>query len=447
MQRSIRWWAAVLLLTVPSAASPGGNGDEAWTGSTEQKVGGLAAIWAEAKYGFPSFAAVPELDWDQSFHEFLPRVIEAETIEDYYRELMEFAGLLRDGHTDVLPPWGYFRPEFDHPPLEVRVVEGRCLVARVGDAAELGEAGLVPGVEIVSVDGVAARVRLDQSIHPYHPRGSTDANDAMNVFYLLRGPRGSEARLTVRGLDGEERSIALTRDSTTGDGSPFLPRFLEAMAGAPAIEQEILPDDLMYVWLANFDEPAVADAFLRFVAEAVEYDLPGLIIDLRQSLGGRSDVAEKMIGALIDASVRTPRRKYPHHVPAHLQWGRPRAWSTDGATIEPRDGPRYLGPIVVLTSPITGSTAEDFVISLRDGGRVTVVGERSAGSAGNPNSSPLPGGGRFRMATFRAYLPDGGEYVGRGIEPDELVPPTSASVRDITDPAGARAREILIGED
>ncbi len=110
MQRSIRWWAAVLLLTVPSAASPGGNGDEAWTGSTEQKVGGLAAIWAEAKYGFPSFAAVPELDWDQSFHEFLPRVIEAETIEDYYRELMEFAGLLRDGHTDVLPPWGTSAP-------------------------------------------------------------------------------------------------------------------------------------------------------------------------------------------------------------------------------------------------------------------------------------------------------------------------------------------------
>ena len=38
------------------------------------------------------------------------------------------------------------------------------------------------------------------------------------------------------------------------------------------------------------------------------------------------------------------------------------------------------------------------------------------------------------MATFRAYLPGGGEYVGIGVQPDILVRPTIEDIRNGADP-------------
>ena len=34
-------------------------------------------VWAEAKFDFPFFDQVPDLDWDASAHEVIPRVLAA----------------------------------------------------------------------------------------------------------------------------------------------------------------------------------------------------------------------------------------------------------------------------------------------------------------------------------------------------------------------------------
>jgi len=112
-------------------------------------------------------------------------------------------------------------------------------------------------------------------------------------------------------------------------------------------------------------------------------------LEVRGLPGGRGDIAEMMIGVLIDAPVSSPHWKYPHYVAAELNWGRPPQWSTTSNTITPREGKRFMGPAVILT----------------------------AGSAGNPIRRPHPGGDHFSMATLRAYLPDGGECVGIGQRP------------------------------
>ena len=178
-----------------------------------------------------------------------------------------------------------------------------------------------------------------------------------------------------------------------------------------------------------------------------EESTAGLLIDLRFCLGGRSKVAEQMIGGLIDAPVSSPLWKYPKYVAAETNWGRPPEWGMSSNTITPREGKRFMGPIVILTAGTASSTAEDFAISLREAGRVVLVGERTAGSAGNPISLPLPGGGRFEMATFRAYLPDGGEYVGIGLEPDVAVAPTKQDIRTGVDAVMEKGLEVLAGWD
>ena len=414
-----------------------------WTGTPEQRLFGLATIWAEAKYGFPSFEHVPGLDWDQSFQDFVPRVLAAENRDDYYWTLMEFAGLLEDGHTSVLPPWGYLRPDFDNPPVEVQVVEGAFIVARAAESPELEAQGVRVGLEILQVEGTHVRPYFDHAVNRFYPRGSTHASDALNIVYLLRGPRDSKVSLRVRDETGTEREVWLTRNSAQPDGSLFLPRVLQWMLAESPLEVRHLPNRVEYLRIAHFEDTALTEAFLGLIDGLVEENTSGLLIDLRFTLGGRSDIAEAMIGALIDRPVSSPLRKYPHYVPAELNWGQPPQWSTVSKMIPPRDGKRFKGPIVILTAGTASSTAEDFAISLREAGRARLVGERTAGSAGNPIARPLSGGGRFQMATFRALLPDGGEYVGIGLRPDVEIRPTQADLRRGNDSVLQKGLEVL----
>jgi hypothetical protein len=47
------------------------------------------------------------------------------------------------------------------------------------------------------------------------------------------------------------------------------------------------------------------------------------------------------------------------------------------------------------------------------------------------------------MATFRAYLPDGGEYVGIGLRPDIEQEPTKTDIRSGVDSVLAKGLEVL----
>ncbi len=102
--------------------------------------------------------------------------------------------------------------------------------------------------------------------------------------------------------------------------------------------------------------------------------------------------------------------------------------------MQPSDGPRFLGPLVVLTGPYTFSAAEDFVVPLDYADRAVFVGDTTGGSTGQPLMMLLPGGGSFRVCTKRDRYPDGREFCGFGIAPDTVVLPTVEDVREDRDP-------------
>ena len=69
-----------------------------------RRLAGLSLFWSQAKYNFVYFDQVPNLDWDQSYLEFVPKVMAARTLHEYYDVLMHLAPLLHDAHTNVNPP-------------------------------------------------------------------------------------------------------------------------------------------------------------------------------------------------------------------------------------------------------------------------------------------------------------------------------------------------------
>ncbi len=82
------------------------------------------------------------------------------------------------------------------------------------------------------------------------------------------------------------------------------------------------------------------------------------------------------------------------------QWRRCRVGGKNPPSEESPDSAHYYSkPVIVLTSAITFSAAEDFVVVFDAMHRGTLVGETTAGGTGQPLKFKLPGGGGARIRT------------------------------------------------
>jgi carboxyl-terminal processing protease len=423
-----------------AAVEPAGE-SQAWDGSAAQKMWGLMQVWGTVKYNFAFFDHVPELDWDAAVRDSIPRVLAAESRDEYLRRLNEVVARLHDGHTFVVAPT-LTNGEEDSPPLEFQVVEDRIILARTGDTEETRAQGLRPGMELLSVgDGIPAREYLQENALRYYAGSTRQGGEAFGMFLFLRGPKGSTVTLTLQEAGGTPRRVTLTRGGRNRDGTAFKHRILDF---PPLLESRTVGSGIAYLRIATFEAGEVVDA-ADAALDALDLDrLGGMIIDLRHNMGGDDTNAYPIVSRLVDRPVVGSAWKTREYRPAQASWGQPETWyQGDTVKIDPSPRRRYAGPLVILTGPSTLSTAEDFLVPLDYAGRALLVGEATAGSTGNPVNVRLPGGGVLRVCSKRDTYPDGREFVGRGIEPDVVVHPTVAGIRASRDEALEKAIEIL----
>jgi len=426
-------WIALFLVLVPVAVKVQANEGAL---SDEEKIWGLMQVWAEAKFNFPFFYQVPNLDWDASARKYIPRVIAAEDTETYFEVLMEFAAQLKDGHTAVIPPWRLVRPGWDQPPVEVQVIADRFFFARVGVSEELQNQRVYPGLEILEIgDGTPIRTYFNDTVLRLGSRGTKQADEAVGLITLLFGPSGSAVSLKVKDMDGTERDVALTRRSLQANGEVFQWRLLEWYGADPSVEATSLANGIVYIRLFNFMTIEGRDQFREVFDRLDLRSTKGIILDIRFNPGGDSSNAWDVVSYFIDDPVKAAMWKSIKYVPAYRSWGNEADWElSDPAVVQPREGARYMGPLVVLTGPATYSSAEDFLVPLSHSGRAVLVGGKTAGSTGNPIYVDLPRGGKFRVVSKRDLFPDGREFVGYGIVPDVAVEPTQQDLFEGRDP-------------
>jgi len=402
-------------------------------------------VWAEAKFNFPFFDRLSNLDWDQKVREYIPRVFSADTLEEYYDVLKEFAALLQDGHTTVMPPWMFVKPGHDYPPIELQAVGDQFIVARTGDSEEITAQKIYPGLEVLEVgDGIPVGRFLKENVLRFNSFGTPQADKAIGLMGLLDGPKHSRVGLKVKDLDGAVREVTLARNSTNKDGTPFLWQWMRWNLFDPPIETRAIAPDIQYVRISNFANEKVVDEFMKALDGLDLQRIQGIILDIRLNSGGNSDYAYAIIGGLTDKPLKAAKWKSFSYVPAYRSWGRPTGWIEGGpALIEPRKGKRFGGPLVVLTGPGTYSAAEDFLVPLQYSGRAVLVGQKTGGSTGNPIVVPLPGGGTFRVVSKKDVFPDGREFVGLGISPDVEAHPTQRDILQGADPILQKGLEVI----
>jgi len=394
-----------------------------------ERIAGFVRLWSEVKYNFAFFSHVPELDWDTVLVEYLPRVQAAGTDVQYYRVLRRCMALLRDGHTDLWGPSDTFGGRL---PFALERVENMAVltavcdpntVTRAGQREQLFQAHLQRGEALTHIDGRRVEDILEQDIYPYVCASTPQGRDLRAYPQLLAGPFGRETTVRLRTLEGSERQVRLTWG-----------RYQIAYPGRDLPDLQDLPGGIVYFKAASFGTDDVVkrfDAALDRICSA-----RGLILDLRPNGGGNTGVGYALLSRMTDKTLPGAKWKTRKYVPAYRAWRRPEQWEVgDHGVIQPRVGPRYLGPVAVMVGPSTCSAAEDFVTVFQCAGRGQVIGQPTNGSTGQPLTLDLPGGGGARICTKWDTYPDGREFVGIGCVPDIEVRPTRAEIaagRDVT---------------
>ncbi len=395
----------------------------------EERLAGFIRLWSEVKYNFVFFDQVPDLDWDKVLQEYLPRVQKDQTVEQYYKLLQECIARLEDGHTEVYPP----RSQIEgRPLLLIRPVEGKAVVTDLAETKDITQAGITRGTVITKIDDRPVDEILKQDIYPYVSSSTPQFRDRVAYSRLLRGPAFSKVTISFQRPDGSSGQAVLTRRITNRE-APF---------ARPVTECRELPGEVFYIALNSFGSKQVIEEFDKAFEKIRQSN--GLIIDVRNNGGGNGGFAKKIVGRLIAEPLQSSCWKTRKYMPAYRAWGEKEQWHVgDISIVKPRGNKPFLGPVVVLTGPGTISAAEDFLIPLHAGKRAVLVGEKTAGTTGQPLFIKLPGGGKARICTKRDTYPDGREFVGVGVIPDIQAHNNMDDILSGRDAALEKAMEII----
>ncbi|WP_165768332.1 S41 family peptidase [Hymenobacter amundsenii] len=110
--------------------------------------------------------------------------------------------------------------------------------------------------------------------------------------------------------------------------------------------------------------------------------------------------------------------------------------------ITPAASPRFLGPLVLLTSDQTASAAEDLTISLAQRPEVTLVGTATKGMFSDMYSVHLPNGLNVTLSNQRYTTPTGQVLEDVGVAPDVPIENTPTTLQQGQDPVLQKALEV-----
>jgi len=382
---------------------------------------GLLVGWGIFDRFFPFFDLVGrEID-----EQLLLSLAEVDGLADgdragYMKVLGRFMHDLYDGHgfySDWAGAWpsGYLI-------VQIQRVAGEPVVR--SSAHE----GVFAGDTIVSIDGVDAADWYEEAMSRYSAASDgyrfVLATDELKQVWGskelgLRDPDGIERTVTVEGRPWEDQSLVPW-------GGTFRPNgWLDDLGAANTyyvnLSGEVTPD-----------EPAVYDAVVASIVALQQGDQ--LVLDMRDYPAINYYELERYFHS---EPYTAPEFWFP-------TWNGPDDFSLveDSWSFTPAN-PVWTGPIALLVSNKSVSSAENVAQMLEYLPNVVVVGQQSACTNGTVTSFWLPGNLSLTFTGMRLRNPDGTEFHGIGIVPDVDVVPTASQFADGDDPELLAAIQAL----
>ena len=234
-----------------------------------------------------------------------------------------------------------------------------------------------------------------------------------DVVKKIKGPKGTEVRLTVKKVDGTIKVISIIRDEVETE---------ETFAKSSVVEKDGKKYGIIYLpkFYISFENKENRDAFKDVAAEIEKLkaqNIDGLIMDLRDNGGGSLETVVKMVGLFIPegpvVQVKAPRRN-PEILP------------------DPDKRVQYDGPLVVMINNFSASASEIFAAAIQDYKRGIVVGSKHSYGKGTVQnvidlnqfirSSSFGDLGALKTTIQKFYRINGGSTQREGVKSDVVFP-------------------------
>jgi len=234
---------------------------------------------------------------------------------------------------------------------------------------------------------------------------------------LIKGPKNSKVRLTIKKRDGNIKEISLIRDVIIME---------ETYASSLLIGENKKSEKIGYISLPKFyidfqdkNGRQCAEDVLAELVNLKKDGAKGIILDLRNNGGGSLQEVVEMAGLFIE--------KGPV-VQVKTRAGRPIILDDKDSDVH------YDGPLVVLTNYASASASEIFAAAIQDYGRGLIIGSPSTFGKGTvqrvtdlddfmpPKLDDIKPFGALSLTVQKYYRINGNTTQLIGVIPDIILP-------------------------
>lgn len=248
--------------------------------------------------------------------------------------------------------------------------------------------------------------------------------DLSKVVELIRGPKGTQVRLTLEDKDNPSSSrheVTLTRDEIKLENQEAKAQLVEQPDGHGGTSR------IGVINVPSFYAPIGSDAHSyitldtgKLIKKLEAEKVAGIILDMRGNPGGSLEEAIQFTGLFIKSGPVVLARNWDGQI------------ETD---VVSNSAALYSGPLVVLVNRFSASAAEIAAAALQDYGRAVVVGDTSTHGKGTvqslidlnripmietPDDTNDPG--TLKLTIRKFYRITGGTTQLNGVEPDIVLP-------------------------
>ena len=350
----------------------------------------------------------------ESTHRALNRLAH-QSRQDHYDRYFDAVARAFDPHTDYMPPTS--KEDFD--------IQMSGSLEGIGALLREDE-GLIKVVRIIPGSAAEKQGKLqaeDTILAVAEKSGEPVDISEMRIreaVSLIRGPKGTEVRLTVQKPDGTKRVIPIVRDVVRIEETYVKSTVIKNGKGAigylriPSFYRDFMAQ-------SNGEESRnVSDDTLAELVKLKRQKIGGLIVDLRNNGGGALADAVQISGLFLPGGPI---------VQVKDSQGTIRVLEDDDRDVA------YDGPLIILVNQFSASASEIVAAALQDYGRAFIIGSEHTHGKGTVQAmmdmnKNLPllhlknydDLGALKLTIQKFYRVNGGSTQYKGVEPDLVVP-------------------------
>lgn len=231
---------------------------------------------------------------------------------------------------------------------------------------------------------------------------------------LIKGPKGSEVKLTVKRVDGTVEVISITRDVVEIE---------ETYAKSSIIEKNgrtygLINLPKFYIDFQDYEERNAATDVALEIERLKESGAEGLVLDLRNNGGGSLKTVVDIAGLFIKEGPVVQVRS---------------TGKGKEVLADEDDRIQWDGPLVILVNELSASASEILAAAMQDYERAIIIGSKQTYGKGTVQnlidlnqflrgSSEFGDVGALKLTTQKFYRINGGSTQLEGVKSDVVVP-------------------------